>query len=65
MELSDQIYGPAALPPGKEPRYPLNGRVGGLQRRSECFGDESNLLPLPGIEPWFLGRAAVVGNVSY
>ena len=29
---------PAALPPGKEPRYPLNRRLGGPHSRSERLG---------------------------
>jgi len=31
MEISDQLYNPAALPPGKSPQYPLNRRQGGPQ----------------------------------
>jgi hypothetical protein len=37
---------PAALPPGKEPRYPLNRRLGGLHSWSELLGEEKNFLPL-------------------
>jgi len=34
MEVSDQLHAPAALPPGKNPRYPLDRRLGGTQSRS-------------------------------
>jgi hypothetical protein len=30
-----QLHAPAALPPGKKPRYPLDRRLGGPQSRSE------------------------------
>jgi hypothetical protein len=35
---------------GNRPRYSLFIRMGGLQKPSECFGEEKNFLPLPGIE---------------
>jgi hypothetical protein len=50
MELSGQLHAPAALPPGKEPRYPLDRRPGGPHNRSGRCGEEKNL-SLPGIEP--------------
>jgi hypothetical protein len=34
MEVSGQLHVPAALPSGKEPRYPLDRRVGGPQSLS-------------------------------
>jgi len=34
MEVSGQLHAPAALPPGKEPWYPLDRRLGGPQSRS-------------------------------
>jgi hypothetical protein len=37
MQASGQLHAPAALPPGKEPWYPLNRRLGGPQSRSGCF----------------------------
>jgi hypothetical protein len=37
--------------PGKEPRYPLSRRLGGLQSWSGDFGEEKILMPLPGFEP--------------
>jgi len=52
MEMSGQLYAPVALPPGKEePLYPLDGRLGGPQSRSEGGGEEKNSQPLPGLEP--------------
>jgi hypothetical protein len=40
------------------PRYLLDRRLGGPQRRSGCCGGEKNLLPLLGIKFWSLGRPA-------
>jgi hypothetical protein len=58
MEVSDQLHTPAALLPGKGARYPLDGKLGGLQSRSGRCGVEENFLSLPGIEPWsFLPNA--------
>jgi hypothetical protein len=37
---------------GKDPRYPLDRRLGGPQSRSGLCGEEWNFLPLPGIDPW-------------
>jgi hypothetical protein len=47
MEVSGQLYAPAALPPGKEPLVPLSGP----QSRSGGGGEEKNSQPPPGIEP--------------
>jgi hypothetical protein len=45
--------------PGKGlPRYPLYRRLGGPQSQSGHRGQRKNPLPLPGIEPWSLGRPA-------
>jgi hypothetical protein len=43
MEVSGQLYAPAALPPGKEP-------LGGSQSRSGRGGEEKNSQPSPRIE---------------
>jgi hypothetical protein len=43
MEVSGQLHAPAALPPGKSPRYPLDRRLGGPQSRSGRFGEEKIL----------------------
>jgi hypothetical protein len=51
MEVSGQLHAPAAFPPGKEIRYPLNRRLGGPQSRSGRDGEEKNSQPPPGIEP--------------
>jgi hypothetical protein len=45
MEVSVQLHDPVALPPGKEPRYPLDKRLGGLQNRSGHSGEEKNYQP--------------------
>jgi hypothetical protein len=44
MEVSGQLHTPAALPPGKETRYPLDRRLSGLQSRSGRGGEERDLL---------------------
>jgi hypothetical protein len=44
MEVSGQLHAPAALPPGKETRYPPQGRSG-------HGGEEKNSQPPPGIDP--------------
>ena len=45
-----QHHSPVPFNSGKEPRYPLNRRLGGFQSRSERFGEE-NSLPCVGFEP--------------
>jgi hypothetical protein len=40
--------------PGKEPRYLLNRKLGGIQCQCGRFGEEKNLLAIP----WFESRAA-------
>jgi hypothetical protein len=40
---------------GKSPGYPLDRRLGGIHSQSGCCGEEKNALPLPHIEPIFLG----------
>jgi hypothetical protein len=44
MKVSGKLYALAALPPGKNP-VPLNSRLAGPESRSECFGEETDLLP--------------------
>jgi hypothetical protein len=51
MDVSSQLYAPAALPLGKELPVPLDMRMGGPQSWSRRYGEEKNLLSLPGIEP--------------
>jgi hypothetical protein len=45
LEVSGQLHATAALPPGKDPRYPLDRRLGGPQSRSGRFGAEKILDP--------------------
>jgi hypothetical protein len=47
MEVSDKFHAQFALLTVKEPRYPLNTRLSGPKAG---FGDNRNLLSLPGIE---------------
>jgi hypothetical protein len=47
MKYSFQVL--PFYPPENSPWYPLYSRPGGL------YGEEKNLLALPGIEPRFLG----------
>jgi len=42
---------PQLLYPQEMTRYLLNKRLGGPESGSERFGDEKNLLLLPGFEP--------------
>jgi hypothetical protein len=44
MDVSGQIHAPAALPPGKEPQYSLDRRLGGPQTRSGRGGEEDPIL---------------------
>jgi hypothetical protein len=37
---------------GREPKYPLNRRLGGLHNRSGRFREQKNILPLLGFYPW-------------
>jgi len=37
--------------PSERTLSPYNGRLGGLQRESGCFGVEKNILPLPRFKP--------------
>jgi len=39
MELTGQLYAPAALPPGKEPLVPLDRRLDGPRSRSGRGGE--------------------------
>jgi hypothetical protein len=43
-------HAPAALLLGKEPRCPLNMRLGGPQSRFGLFGEDKNVLFAPGFE---------------
>ena len=50
MEVSGQRHTPAAVPPPKDPLYPLYRHLGGSQRRSGRFGEKKNLFPPMGSE---------------
>jgi hypothetical protein len=54
MEVSSEINSPAALPQEKNPLCPLNRRLDGPQSYSADFGEEKNILYLPGIKPWII-----------
>jgi len=43
-------FTPRLLYPQEMSQYPLKKRLGGPERESEPFGDEENLLLLPGLE---------------
>jgi hypothetical protein len=58
MEMSDQLYDPAALSPGKSPRYPSDRSLGGTQNRAGRRGEEK-IFPLPGLELRTLCRSAL------
>jgi hypothetical protein len=49
MEVSGKFHDPAALPSGKQPRYPLDRKLGGLQNRSGRSSEETKSLFLPGL----------------
>ena len=54
MDVSVHLHAPAALSPATSLPQPLNMKLGG---RSVLFEVDKRLLPLHGIEPWFLGRS--------
>jgi len=47
MEVSGQTDAPAALSPGKYPRFPLERRLDWPQSRSGGGGEQKNLFPTP------------------
>jgi hypothetical protein len=51
MEVCGQLQAPAALPPGKEPPYLLDRRLGEPQSHSGSGSEEKNSQPPRGIEP--------------
>jgi hypothetical protein len=54
-EVNGEIKSPVPLLQIKGPREPIDRRLGGLQIRSGCCGEERSLLLLPGIEDYFVG----------
>jgi hypothetical protein len=58
MEVNGQFYTPAALFPGKSPRYLLYRKLDRPRSRFWTLGEEKSLFFLPGIEPRRLGHPA-------
>jgi hypothetical protein len=63
--VSGQLHAPAALPRGKNPRYPFNRTIGGTQSRGRRSGEEKSLTSAenrtPAVQPlarhytdWFI-----------
>jgi hypothetical protein len=46
LEVSGQLHAPAALLPGKSPRYPFYRRLGGPQSRSGRYGEVKIFYPI-------------------
>jgi hypothetical protein len=53
MRMSGQLHVLATLHP-----FPIEWRFGGRNNRDGRLGEKEKPLPLPGIEPRFLGRPA-------
>ena len=51
MNWIGELHTPTDLPPGKNPRYPFCRKLGEPKSRFGRFGEEANILPLPGIWP--------------
>jgi len=56
--VSGQLHVPAALIQGKNPRCPLDRRLGGPQNHAGSGGEEKNSQPLPGLEPLIIQPVA-------
>jgi hypothetical protein len=56
--VSGQLHAPAALPPGKSPRYPFYRRLGGPQSRSGRYGEVKMFYPTGTRTPAPPGRPA-------
>jgi len=48
--VSGQLHAPDALPPGKDPRYPLHRRLGGPQSQYGHGGEEKKFPVLPEVK---------------
>jgi hypothetical protein len=59
--MGGQHHDPTALPPGKT-RYPLYGRLGGLQGRS---GRVRKISPPPGFDPRTVRYAHVLAAIAH
>jgi hypothetical protein len=51
MQVRGELHAPVGLLLGKQPRYPLNGMLGGPQNPSGHFGRNRNLFLPPESEP--------------
>ena len=54
MEASGQPHAPAALPRENDPRFLFTRRLCRDQGWPACFGEKTNLFPLPRIEIWYI-----------
>lgn len=54
MGVSGKLQPRLLYPQGRSPWYALNKKLCGLQNLSGCFGNETNMSVLPGINPQFL-----------
>jgi hypothetical protein len=52
MEVRCLLHVPATFYPGKSHWYPLSKRLGKPQNQTGRFGEEKNILPVTGLEPW-------------
>jgi hypothetical protein len=51
MVVTGQLHAPIALPPGEDPLYPLDRRLGGPQSLFGRYGEEKNLAPARNLTP--------------
>jgi hypothetical protein len=58
LDEGGQLHAPVALPRDNSPWYPLDRGLGGPQSRSGRYGEDTNLLLLPEIDPRHLGLPA-------
>jgi hypothetical protein len=56
MKRGEQLHAPAALPPGKQRSVPFAWETGWAPEPVWTLLRRHNNLPLPGIEPQFIGR---------
>jgi hypothetical protein len=58
MEGSGQLRAPAALSPGRDPPYPMDGRLGERQSKSVPHEGEECLVSVSRVEPKFAAFSA-------
>jgi hypothetical protein len=61
---STTCLGRFTLPPQKEPRHPLNRRMGCQQYQSARLEEETNVLPQPVIKPMVVQPVALVTGLT-